>query len=822
MIKQTLSGSWQFRQTGSDEWLPARVPGGVHTDLLAAGRIPDPFAGDNEKRVQWVAESDWEYRRPFVVDADLLNESQVFLVCDGLDTLAEVTLNGQLIASADNMYRQYRWGVKSLLHTGENELRITFHSPVTYVTEQEKIRTLPGVGDLKINGASHLRKAPSHFGWDWGPRLPPSGIWKDIRLEAYSVARLVDVHVRQQHSTGQVSVSALATIEAQAASRISDASSLRVTLTITAPDGRPRSIEGVADQTLVLPIDQPQLWWPNDFGAQPLYQVEIKLLQDDVELDRRIYAIGLRMIELRQQPDEWGRSFTFVVNGVPIFAKGSNWIPADSFPTRIAPEQLEHLIRSAAEAHHNMLRVWGGGLYEDEYFYDLCDRYGILVWQDFMFACAGYPLHTEAFLASVKVEVEQAVRRLRQHACLALWCGNNEMEVGWTQWGWDKPENADLKAADRQFFYRTLRQWVKADDPDGSYWPSSPSSELPHEAPQSDAAGDTHVWEVWHELKPFSYYRERVSRFVSEFGFQSLPALATIATYAEPSDWNMTSYLMEHHQRDTYGNAKIIAYLTQHFQLAKDFPALVYLTQVLQAEAIRMGVEHWRRRRDRCSGALYWQLNDCWPVASWSSIDYAGRWKALQYASRRFYAPILLSIEDHDDQMNVFITNDTPDAWQGEVRWSLETVRGETRMDGQTTVQAAPLATTPVGQLDFADRVTDENRRELILVCELWQNDQRMALTVTPLVPDKHLRLEKVHIDVQLQAAGTELMILLSAHTLARFVELSFKDTDVVFSDNYFDLPAHASLAITCPLPKDWTLDQSQQALRICSLADSY
>jgi beta-mannosidase len=266
----------------------------------------------------------------------------------------------------------------------------------------------------------------------------------------------------------------------------------------------------------------------------------------------------------------------------------------------------------------------------------------------------------------------------------------------------------------------------------------------------------------------------------------------------------------------------IITYLTQHFQLAKDFPSLVYLTQVLQAEAMRIGVEHWRRHRDRCSGALYWQLNDCWPVASWSSIDYAGRWKALQYASRRFYAPVLLSIEDNGDRMNVFVTNDTPDTWQGEVRWSLETVRGETRMDGQAAIHAAPLATTPVSQLDFADRVTDENRRELILVCELWRNDQRMALTVTPLAPDKHLRLEEAQVEVQLQTAGTKLSILLRAHTLARFVELSFKDTDVVFSDNYFDLPAHASLAVTCSLPEGWTLDQSRQALRIRSLADSH
>lgn len=816
MNKQSLSGPWQFRQVGSNEWLPAHVPGGVHTDLLAANRIPDPFVGDNEIHVQWVAESDWEYRRTFDVETGLLNEAQVFLVCDGLDTLAEVRLNGQIIGSSDNMYRQYRWAVKSFLHTGENELCITFRSPVKYVSEQEKIRTLPGVGDLKIPGSAHLRKIPSHFGWDWGPMLPAIGIWKDIRLEAYSVARLMDVHVRQQHTNGQVSVSTKTAVEAQ------DSSSLRVTMTITAPDGRSQSIEGAIDRPLVLPIDRPQLWWPNGFGAQPLYQVDVKLLHNDAELDQRSYSIGLRTIELRQQPDEWGRSFTFVVNSVPIFAKGANWIPADSFPTRITREQLEHLIRSAAEAHHNMLRVWGGGLYEDEDFYDLCDRYGILVWQDFMFACAGYPLHEETFLATVKVEVEQIVCRLRHRACLALWCGNNEMEVGWTQWGWNTPQNADLKAADRHFFYRQLPEWIAAEDMDHAYWPSSPSSHMPHEMPQDDTVGDVHVWEVWHGLKPITYYRERFSRFVSEFGFQSLPALSTIATYAEPSEWNMTSYIMEHHQRHTNGNGKIIAYLTQHFQLAKDFPSLVYLTQVLQAETIRIGVEHWRRNRDRCSGTLYWQLNDCWPVASWSSIDYYGRWKALQYASRRFYTPVLLSIEDNGNRMGLFVTNDTVDTWQGKVRWSLETTRGDILMDGHAEAQAAPLATTPISQLDFADRVTTENRRELVLVCELWQNDRRVALTVTPLVPDKHLRLEKPQIDVELKATETKLMIRLRARALARFIELSFTDADVIFSDNYFDLPAHDSFAVICTLPEGWTLDQARQALRVRSLVDSY
>jgi beta-mannosidase len=816
MITQSLTGLWQFRQLATTDWLPATVPGGVHTDLLALDRIPDPFVGDNEKRVQWVAETDWEYRRAFSVDPNVLMHDKVHLVCDGIDTLADVYLNDQLIDHTDNMFRQYRWDVKALLRSSENELRAVFHSPVAYVTAQEKIRRMPAVGEYKILGGSHLRKANCHFGWDWGTLLPASGIWRDIRLEAYSHARLTDVHLRQHHDQEHVSLTADVTIE-----RWDDAP-LSVTLRLTAPAGSTHAIEAAPDQTLSLPVEHPQLWWPNGYGDQPLHRVEVELYQGDHVLDRREYAIGLRTIELRQQPDRWGRSFTFVVNGVPIFAKGSNWIPSDSFPARITPAHLEHLIGSAAQAHHNMLRIWGGGYYEDEALYDLCDRYGILVWQDFMFACAGYPLHDAAFLANVQIEAEQVVQRLRHHACLALWCGNNEMETGWIAWGWDTPANADLKAADQQFFYGTLPALIAAHDPDHTYWPCSPSSGMPHEDPNSNSVGDNHLWQVWHELKPLEFYREQYPRFASEFGLQSLPTLATIATYADKPDWNMMSYIMEHHQRHRYGNGKIIVYLTQDYQLPADFPSLVYVTQVLQAEAMRIAVEHWRRQRERCSGALYWQLNDCWPVASWSSIDYYGRWKALHYASRRFYAPVLLSVEDNDARLGLFITNDLPEVWQGEVRWSLQTVDGTVIESGYVLVVAAPLATTAIRALDFSTRLTLDNQRDLVLVCELRQDDQRIALTVTPFVPDKHLRLVDPALETHLELSEQHLNIQVHAETLARFVELSLDGADVIFSDNYFHLPAHDSVTVTCPLPAGWTIDQARQALQVRSLFDSY
>jgi beta-mannosidase len=816
MKNQSLAGAWEFCQAGTADWFPATVPGGVHTDLLAAGRIPDPFVGDNEKRVQWVAESDWAYRRAFTVEPDVLAHDKVYLVCDGLDTLADVYLNDQLIAHTDNMFRQYRWDVKAMLRSGENELRVVFHSPVAYITAQEKIRQLPGVGDFAIHGGSHIRKANSHFGWDWGTMLPAIGIWRDIRLEGFAHARFDNVHVRQHYDQGRVSLSAAVTIE-----QWGDAP-LAVTLRLTAPDGSTHSIEAAPDQMLSLPVENPQLWWPNGYGAQPLYRVEVELRQGDHVLDQREYTIGLRTIELRRQLDRWGQSFTFVVNGVPIFAKGSNWIPSDSFPTRVTRAQLDFLIASAAQANHNMLRVWGGGYYEDEAFYELCDRYGLLVWQDFMYACAGYPFTDAAFLANVKIESEQVVQRLRHHACLALWCGNNEMESGWVSWNWDTPANADLKAADQEFFYGTLPTLIAAHDPDRPYWPSSPSSGMPHEDPNSNSMGDNHLWEVWHGLKPLVYYREQYPRFASEFGMQSLPALSTVATYAEPSEWNMMSYVMEHHQRHMYGNGKIIAYLTQSFCLPSDFPSLVYVTQVLQAEAMRMAVEHWRRQRERCSGALYWQINDCWPVASWSSIDYYGRWKALHYASRRFYAPVLLSVEDNGDRMGLFITNDTAEAWSGEVRWSLQSLRGEMLEQGVLAANAAPLATTLLEKMDFTSRINDDNRRDVVLVCELWQNHARAALTTTLFVPDKHARLTAPVITAQLEADNGQLRIQLQAQALARWVELAFDGADVIFSDNYFNLPALTAVTIDCSLPAGWTLEQARAALKIRSLYDSY
>ena len=869
MARQSLDGVWQLRQVGTDEWLPGLVPSGVHLDLMAAGRIADPFVGDEELRVQWVAECDWEYRREFTLEADMAPEERLALVFDGLDTLADLRLNGELLGSADNMFRTWRWDVTRRLRPGPNELTVVFRSAVRRGAELDARRHLISAND-QLPGAPYLRKAPCHFGWDWGPKLPNIGFWQGVRLEGWSTARLESVRIEQvlerpiegqvEHARGRIS----ARVEVE---RTSDARSaaIEAVLRVVHPNGRIEAVQSVVDPNLsvadlAVEIAEPELWWPNGFGSQPLYRVEVELVAGGGRvLDSRSFQVGLRTLELRREPDEWGESFGFAVNGVPVFAKGSNWIPADSFPARATPERLESLLGAAADANHNMVRVWGGGYYETEAFYDACDRLGILVWQDFMFACSIYPLGDEEFLAGVAAEVAEQVRRLRHRACLALWCGNNEMERGWASWGWDRPENGDLKAAYLRFFGETLPAWVAAEDGATPYWPSSPSSGRPLVEAIGGRSGDEHEWGDGDRLAPFAAYGREVYRFVSEFGFESLPAMATVAAFApDPADWNLGSPLLDHHQRCASGNARILFYLAQHFRLPRDFEGLVYLSQVLQAEAIRVGVEHWRRERDRCRGTLYWQLNDCWPVSSWSSIDYFGRWKALHYATRRFYAPVLLSAQVEGDAATLSLTNDLPATWSGEVRWSLERLDGAVVSAGGGAAEAPGLTTTFVARVPVPDSLFE--RRSLVLVSELLEAGSSRSLVVTPFVPDKHLALRRPKVELSLEwasdvgaselameaaseaassmrkaseaaasrrrasrrEASERAVVHLRSDTLARWVELSLDGAEPVFDDNYFDLPAGRDVAASFELPKGWDLDRARAALRVRSVVDTY
>ena len=820
MVVQSLTGTWEVRRVGEKGWFPATVPGVVHLDLLAAGRIPDPFVADNELQVQWVAEADWEYRRRFTVEPSLLAHDRVLLECEGLDTLATVLVNGEEVGRGENMYLRCRFEVKEVLQEGHNRLLVRFASPVKYA--RRRLRRDPLLNPAhSIPGAPYVRKSPCQWGWDWGPKLPPTGIWRDIRLAGYTTARLENVHLRQEHHrNGTVTIRAKVTVDRW------KAVPLRARLRVTAPDGevltdevRIRSDRQVGH--LMVNVARPRLWWPNGYGEQPLYRAEVELYEGEELRDREEKRLGLRTLRLQRKKDYYGESFTFLVNGVPIFCKGANWIPADSFPPRVTSEHYRHLLGSAAAAHMNMLRVWGGGYYEDERFYDLCDELGILIWQDFMFSCSVYP-GDEEFVENVRREVVDNIRRIRHHPCLALWCGNNELEWGWVEWGWSQGMTEKHRQDYDRMFHHLLPEIVAAEDPDTPYWPSSPSSNLPFQNPNAEERGDGHYWEVWHGRVPFTEYRKHYFRFQSEFGFQSLPPLETVAAFAEEKDWNMTSYILEHHQRHPAGNGLIIYYLTQNFRLPKDFPALCYLSQVLQAEAIRYGVEHWRRNRHRVSGTLYWQLNDCWPVVSWSSIDYFGRWKALHYAAKRFFAPVLLSAEEKDVRVDLHLTNDRLEPFRGEVRWSLETLEGEVFTQDALKVEVPPECNRRVVELHLGRPKPAEDGRGMVLVYELWAGRKRLSLGLVTFVPNKHLELPDPGLRVSVREREDHLAVTVAAQRLARFVWLHAPGLDLPWSDNYFDLPAGRQRTVTVPKVEGWTASRLKQALRVRSLVDSY
>ena len=814
---QLLNGKWSFRQGNQEKWLPATVPGSVHLDLMENGLIPDPFLRDNEDKVQWIIKEDWVYQLTFTPDAEVLSQEKALLQFEGIDTIAEVFLNGNLLGKAENMFRCYEFDVTELLKEGENTLTVHFPSLQGEIDRNFAEKGIPDTSPMGIEGGQYFRKAPCQFGWDWGPALPPIGIWQNVSLIGISHPRFADLHLTQQHAeNGQVFVAASVEMDHYASS------SLSVEMVISDPDGMKTVVEDAINEktTLDALIEEPQLWYPAGYGAQPLYQVEFILKNGEEILDAKSYQLGLRTIELKQEADEWGKSFTFVVNGIPVFAKGSNWIPADSFPTRLTRERMEQWIQDAVAANHNMLRVWGGGLYESEDFYDLCDEYGILVWQDFLFACKIYPLDDPAYVANIHQEVIENVSRLRHRASLALWCGNNEMEWGWEAWSWDRPEAARLKSAYDIFFHYLLPGWLKELDSDTQYWPSSPSSDQPFSNVNGQEAGDAHYWDVWHGGEPFTAYRDQYPRFMSEFGFQAFPTLETINQYAAKEDQNLTSYVMELHQKNNAGNRLIINQMTASYRIPNSFEKLMYMSHVLQAEGIRYGVEHWRRNKHRVSGTLYWQLNDCWPVASWASVDYFGRWKALHYATKKFYAPILMSIFDEGQHLSIHLTSDLLKDWQGEIQWKLVTVTGNVLKKGKQAVKIESLKSSEVLALDV--ELSKEQKTEVIFIAELWQDNQLQSTQVVTFVPDKHLKLIDPELSAELTTDGDLVFITVTAKNLARFVEIRLNGIDAILSDNFFDIPANASRTVTCKKPEGLTIEELKGKLSLMHLYESY
>lgn len=824
-LRLRLDGGWTFREAGKGAWLAASVPGAVHTDLLAAGLVGDPFYRDNEHGLQWVGRTDWEYRTTFDAPASLLGRRHVELVFEGLDTYADVFVNERRVLSADNMFRTWRVDAKAALRAGANTLRVLFRSPIKEVLPRMKALgyELPASNDQGEKTSPHTRKAPYHYGWDWGPRFVTSGVWRPVTLEAWDAARLSDLHV-VQNQLGKDSARLTAEVEV-----VSAGDSDAVLVVEDPSDGRVSARQAVSLSAgtnrlaLKLTVPKPRLWWPAGMGSQKLYTLRARLFAaggGDRPSDELSARVGLRTIELRRQPDAAGRSFTFVVNGVPVFGKGANWVPADSFPARVTRERYRRLLESARDANMNMLRVWGGGYYEADDFYELCDELGLLVWQDFMFACSMYP-GDERFLESVRAEATDNVRRLRNHPSVALWCGNNEVETAWHHWGWKRNLPAKLWDDYKKLFHGVLPEVVAEHDPSRAYWPSSPSSNLEEDA-DSQRTGDVHYWEVWHASKPFAEYERQRPRFMSEYGFQSFPSIETVDAYTVPADHDIQSPVMLAHQKHPRGNQLIREYMLREYPEPKDFESFLYASQVLQAEGIKVGAEHLRRIMPHNMGSLYWQLNDCWPVASWSSVDYFGRWKALQFYARRFYNPLLVSPHAEGDRLDVHVVSDRAEPTHARLVVTLLDFDGHALTGESKDLTVAPLRGDSYLSLPLSKLLEGRDAAAVFLLAELQVGGRVVSANTHFFRPFKELRLAAPRINTSVAATRRGFRLTLTTDRLARAVYLSAPGSEGSFTDNFIDLIPGRPVDVEFRADAPTRLRDFRKGLKVRSLTDAF
>ncbi len=821
-ITVTIHTGWQFHEVGKDKWHHASVPGCVHTDLLNNKLIDDPFYRDNEQKQQWIGKTDWEYRTTFKVTPAVLARENIDLVFEGLDTYANVFLNDVSLLDADNMFRTWRADCRRLLKPGVNTLRIRFRSPINEVLPvmAKQNYELPAGNDQGEKTSPYTRKAPYQYGWDWGPRFVTSGIWRPIRLEAWNLARVEDLHI----VPGQVTVAAadltadvevIANITTRATFVVEDVTDKRIVAKreVNLAPGSNRI-------SLYFVISRPKLWWPNGLGAHPLYTFQARLSIDGRPIDQATIRTGLRSLELRQQPDESGKSFTFVINGVPIFAKGGNWIPADSFPTRISKTKYRQLLESVRDTNMNMLRVWGGGIYERNDFYELCDEMGILLWQDFMFGCSLYP-GDEAFVNNVRQEAIDNVKRLRNHPSIVVWVGNNEIESGWFHWGWKEKLPAKLWDDYLKIFYGVLPEVCASLDPSRAYWPSSPSSKL-EDDPESQKMGDLHYWQVWHASLPFSEYEKQFPRFMSEYGFQSFPQLETVNTYTLPADRDIKSPVMLAHQRHPRGNQLIREYMLREYPEPKDFESFLYVSQVLQAEGIKIGAEHLRRIMPHNMGSLFWQINDCWPVASWSSIDYTGRWKALQYYARRFYSEILVSPHEENGNINVFVVSDRLRPVAAQLTLSLLDFDGHKLWGQQKQIEVAALNSKSYLTIPVVNLLAGNDSKRVFLFTELLVDGKRVSSNKHFFKPYRDLSIPLTQIKTDVVPVRGGFNVSLSAEKFARAVYLSTPNHNGFFVDNYFDLIPGEKVDVKFRTATAIALKDFRSDLRVRSMADAF
>ena len=761
---------WTLYYEGQEP-VACQAPCTLYSVLYESGRIPDPFYGLNDQRLTALADKDCAFEAQVEADEALLSRQYVELTFQGLDTICRISLNGVTLDRVKNMHRAYTYDVKELLRPGKNTLRLEFASPTRYFAERHAKHYLYTNDGDTIPGAAHLRKALYQSGWDWGPALPDMGIYRPVTLEGYDVDRIGDVAVRQHHrEDGSVEVEV-----SVAGKRGAD------TVCYASMDGKQVELTGGTGRIVV---ENPRLWWVRGYGEQNLYDLEIEMTAGGRVIDRCRKEIGLRTLTVStaKDPDGGGSEFCFVNNGVKIFSMGANYIPQDNLLSRVTPERLDEMMVQCLDGNFNTLRVWGGGYYPDDYFFQLCDRNGILVWLDFMVACANVYM-TEEFERECAAEAEGVLKRLHHHASLGLFCGNNEMEEMIANQG--KGESLLVRNDYVRLYEHVLPELCERYAPQTFYWPSSPSSGGGFDEPGNFARGDTHYWEVWHGGVPFTTYRKKSFRFCSEYGFESFPSMKTIRTFCEEKDMNCFSRVMEDHQKCKGGNGKILRYLADNYLYPSSFEDLVYLSQLLQADAIKYGVEHFRRQRGYCMGSIYWQFNDCWPVASWSSVDSLGRYKALHYAAKKFYAPVAMGLFLENGRLAVNISNETMADFRGHIQLSL--CRSDLTVLDQVQAEAAVEALTAKDV--FSYKVPESDPYETYLYVDLYDEAGNFLMRQTELlVPAKHFSWLPPHLDFQFTDAEGGVEIAVTSDVFTKGVAIDFDTFDCVLSDNFFDL----------------------------------
>ena len=833
---KNLHEGWKFRQARLTNWYPATVPGVVHTDLLQNKIIEDPFFRLNERGLQWIDKEDWVYETCFTLAADMMRKENMELVFEGLDTYADVYLNDECILKADNMFRRWSIPVRQYIREENNILKVYFHSPVKIdVPKWDALPyQYPASNDQSENGglfnkkiSIFARKAGYHYGWDWGPRLVTSGIWRPVYIRAWSDLRINDVFIEQKEvGAGRAVIAGHVELDAD-----KDMDGVLVTITDEATgrvlgEWQADLKRGTNRVTVDFVLHKPKLWWSNGLGEPFLYRFRTDIIAGGELLDSKTERVGIRSLKVVHQPDKDGHTFYIELNGRPVFAKGANYIPSDNFLPRVTPENYKRTILDAAGVNMNMLRVWGGGIYENDVFYDLCDEHGIMIWQDFMFACSMYPADGD-FLENIKQEAIDNVRRLRNHACIALWCGNNECIDAWCNWGWKRDfDKQNPKAADviweqyKKQYSVVLPEIVKEHHPEAYYRQSSPYSD--EKGTRNVAVGDYHYWDVWQGLKSLSEFNHARSRFFSEYGFQSFPEFESIKRYTIESDWALTSEVMMAHQRGGINaNTRINDFLLAEYHKPKDFPSFVYMSQLLQADAMKMAMEAHRRDMPYCMGSLVWQHNDCWPVASWSSRDYYGRWKAQHYFTVKSFSDILISPIEEEGKLKVFAVSDRLKKAIGRLTVDVIDLRKGVVTSRCVRADVAANTSKVIWIGDIRELLGNLEREDVVLRFT-WQDNQGQAYTNSCfLAKQKEMNYPKVHIATTIIPVKDGYEITLKSDAFARAVFLSIiGDTDNFISDNYIDLFPNES--VTVSVQTQLSMQDVRDKLNVISFVDTY